>query len=195
MPGDREFYAGLAEDRRVLEIGAGTGRVTEAIAAVARSVVAIEYAPAMLRRAADRLAHMETVRLLLADARALPLLGEFDLVALPYRVIHHLESEERRRLWRSLAAVLAEDGRVAFDSWHGPAPAGGAGRGSPPTTNIGTAELRAELERAGLAAVRTSNGFGGTGTGRSFVRAWIARTSFRTREHTDEVVDNRRIAP
>jgi SAM-dependent methyltransferase len=195
LPGDREFYAGLAEDRRVLEIGAGTGRVTEAMAAEARSVVAIEYAAAMLRRAAGRLAHLENVRLLLADARALPLLGEFDLVALPYRVIHHLEPEERRRLWRSLAALLAENGRVAFDSWHGPAPASRAGRGTPPPTTIGTAELRAELEGAGLAVVRATDGFDETGTDRSFVRAWIARARFRAREHIHEVVDSRPIAP
>ena len=48
LPGDADFYAALARDARVLEVGAGTGRITAALAGVARLVVAVDNAPAML---------------------------------------------------------------------------------------------------------------------------------------------------
>ena len=190
LPGDRAFYAGLAEGRRVLEIGAGTGRITEALARVAPSVVAVDYAPAMLRRAAARLAHLKNVQLLLADARALPLSGAFDLIALPYRVIHHVEPEDRPRLWRSLAALLADDGRIAFDSWHGPTTSGRGGRAAPPAAGIAVSELPAELAAAGLTLVSSAEGFGVTSSERGFSRAWIARASDPAKELIHEVVDS-----
>jgi len=190
LPGDIEFYAGLAAGRRVLEIGAGTGRVTEALAVVARSVVAIDCAPAMLRRAARRLVHVAGVTLVLADARALPLVGSFDLIALPYRVIHHFAPDERRRLWRSLATLLGDGGRIAFDSWHGPVSDERAGHGAPPTTAIDVAEIPAELAATGLTAREMASAFGATATEQSFVRVWIARASVRASEHIHDRVDS-----
>lgn len=190
LPGDREFYAGLAKGRRVLEVGAGTGRITEAIAQVARSVVAVDYASAMLRRAAARLAHLQNVDLLLTDARALPLLGPFDLIALPYRVIHHVEPEDRPHLWRSLAALLAEDGRIAFDSWHGPISSGRGSGATPPVVSIPIAEILVELAAAGLAVSGVSVGFEISSANRDFGRAWTTQRSNRAREHIHEMVDS-----
>jgi SAM-dependent methyltransferase len=173
VPGDLSFYAGLATGGDVLEIGAGTGRVTDALAAVARSVVAIDYAPAMLQRASIRLAHHTKVCLLVADARALPVRGPFDLIALPYRVIHHVDADDRRWLWRSLGALLADDGRIAFDSWHGP-PAGNRDtRSGPPVAAIRIVDAVAEITGAGLTVASMTAGFGCDHTRASLSRTWI----------------------
>ena len=190
LPGDLAFYAGLAAGRRVLEIGAGTGRVTKAMAVVARSVVAIDYAPAMLCRAAGRLAHVAAVRLVLADARALPLAGSFALIALPYRVIHHFVPDERRRLWRSLTHLLADDGLIAFDSWHGPTSGERAGRGAPPAASIDRAEIPAELSAVGLTVRGMGTAFSAMGTEQSFLGVWIAQPSGRASEHAHDLVDS-----
>ena len=91
LPGDRAYYASLCHGARVLEIGAGTGRVTEAIAGTARSVIAVDNVPAMLAIASRRLHHIPTISLVLADAGNLPFSTEFDRIVLAYRTVQQLE--------------------------------------------------------------------------------------------------------
>ena len=149
VPGDRTFYASLAHGLRVLEIGAGTGRVTAALVGTAAAVVALDPSPAMLGRAAARLARVAGVALVRADGRNLPFNAAFDLVVLPYRVLHHFATPgERARLWREVQQVLVPDGRIAFDTWHGwfASP----GLGGPPMTPLKEATIRAELAEAGF---------------------------------------------
>src|SRR5690606_14485060 len=117
---DVPFYTRLAADAGgpVLQPGAGTGRVTEALArarhhgvagdaspavparaeerpALARAghhVVAVDASPAMLARAEERLAAAgvkDDVRLLEADMRALDLGERFPLVVAPFNVLMH----------------------------------------------------------------------------------------------------------
>jgi SAM-dependent methyltransferase len=173
VAGDLAFYTHLAVGRVVLEIGAGTGRMTEALSAVARSVVAVDYATAMLERARVRLAHCMNVALIAADARALPVLGEFDLVVLPYRVVHHLDAEERWVMWQSVAALLADRGLVAFDTWHGPMSGSRLRAGEPPAAAISVKSVPAEVMAGGLAVMHTCDGFPGQRAAASFGRSWI----------------------
>src|SRR5690606_8801449 len=57
LGGDVDIYAALAPDGgSVLELGAGTGRVTFALAERGRCVVGVDLSPAMLEKAAARLA-------------------------------------------------------------------------------------------------------------------------------------------
>jgi len=98
---DLAFYRRLAEDQAgpVLELGAGTGRVTLALAALGLPLVAVEPHPAMRARAAERLAAAavtqpelaERVRLVDADARTLELDERFALVLAPFNTLMHLE--------------------------------------------------------------------------------------------------------
>jgi ubiquinone/menaquinone biosynthesis C-methylase UbiE len=60
------------QDRRVIEVGAGTGRVTRLLLQAGAEVVATEPAAAMLEVARARLGAQERLRLVLADASALP---------------------------------------------------------------------------------------------------------------------------
>ena len=173
VPGDAAFYADLARGRRVLEIGAGTGRVTAALAAAAQLLVALDGAPAMLEIAARRLWGERRASLILADARALPVCGPFDLAVLAYRTLQHLSDGERSRLLRDLRDVLAPDGVLAFDTWHGPAPVGRAAQ--PALVSVAEFTVATELIHAGFCILRVDGGFRGEPAElSSFVRVWHA---------------------
>jgi SAM-dependent methyltransferase len=64
--------AGVGAGDLVLEIGAGSGVLTEALARRAGRVVAVGYDPRLADRARARLAGFGNVRVLTADALALP---------------------------------------------------------------------------------------------------------------------------
>jgi SAM-dependent methyltransferase len=80
-----------------LEIGCGTGELTEKLAARAGRVVALDLSPEMLSAAGVRCAHLPNVELVHADALTHPLEPEsFDVIA-SVAAFHHLP----------LAAMLA----------------------------------------------------------------------------------------
>jgi ubiquinone/menaquinone biosynthesis C-methylase UbiE len=173
LPGDVEYYAGLARGRRVLEIGAGTGRVTAALAEVAQSVVALDNAPAMLAIARQRLtASVFTSALLLSDARALPVSGPFDLAVLAYRSLQHIDHDDRPVLLRALRCLLAPGGVLAFDTWHGHISR--SPRLGPVIMPVTDARLRAELAGAGFTTVHVAGGFRGEVCDHAAVRVWQA---------------------
>ena len=64
--------AGVGTGDLVVEVGAGTGVLTEALARRAGRVVAVEYDPRLAERARARLAGFGNVRVVTADALALP---------------------------------------------------------------------------------------------------------------------------
>lgn len=94
---DLGFYRRLAEDQAgpVLELGAGTGRVTLALATTGLNVVALEPNAAMLERAQARLevaarrdpGLLERVHLVRGDARRLALQTRFALVIAPFNTL------------------------------------------------------------------------------------------------------------
>lgn len=103
---------------RVLELGAGAGRLTVALAGTGAQVTAVERDPAMLealrRRVGDRADGR--VDVVAADATALPAgLGPFDLVVAATSVLNELPTpRDRGALLRAAADVLAPGGRVAL---------------------------------------------------------------------------------
>ncbi len=120
---DVAFYrAACAGAESVLELGAGEGRVSLALAADGARVVAVEQAVAMLagleaRRAeapAEVAARVEPVR---ADATTLRLEARFGRVILPFNVIAHFHDDAALGALLAVArAHLAPGGRVALDS-------------------------------------------------------------------------------
>src|SRR4051795_10689215 len=81
--GDGELWAWAASAPpgcRVLELGAGTGRATTALARTAGRVVASELAPEMIARARRRLGGTSNVWLVAADMRESAFKPRFDLV-------------------------------------------------------------------------------------------------------------------
>lgn len=118
---DLPFYVRLADDlgSPVLELGAGTGRVTESLARAGHDVVAVDVATAMLDRARQQLAVAgltERVQVIEADMRTLELGRQFPLVIAPFNTLMHLYTLAEQDA--ALAAVRAhlEPGAVfAFD--------------------------------------------------------------------------------
>lgn len=121
LAGDVEIYAGLAPvGSPVLELGAGTGRVTFALAALGHPIVGVDLAPAMLAQAqakrtglpADVAARTE---LRLGDMTALDLKRTFSLVICPYFTLAHVPAGAAwRNTFATAARHLATGGLAAF---------------------------------------------------------------------------------
>lgn len=121
---DVTFYRELARRRgadRILELGAGSGRVTVPLARDGRQVVAIERSGAMLARLRDRIARLPPA----AAARITPVAGDlrsfsagrrFPLAIAVFNVLEHLYTRgEVAACLQRIAAHLEPGGAFAFD--------------------------------------------------------------------------------
>jgi ubiquinone/menaquinone biosynthesis C-methylase UbiE len=107
---------------RVVELGAGTGVLTERLAEHAGSLVALDRSPAMLELARHRLASGARLALALAEHRTLPLAsGCADLVVAAFSldsVVYGSDETSWRaelgRTLRELARLVAAGGAVAI---------------------------------------------------------------------------------
>jgi SAM-dependent methyltransferase len=116
---DVRFYVdeGVRSGGPVLELGVGTGRIAVPIAAAGIEVVGVDLSAGMLEVARER-AELAGVAVDLreGDMRDPPVEGEFPLVAIPFRSLLHMETEEdRRAALRAVRARLAPTGRFVFD--------------------------------------------------------------------------------
>jgi SAM-dependent methyltransferase len=111
------FWRGVARDhapRRILEIGAGLGRITAELARVAPAVgldVSLEMLSAASRRTGAR-----SARYVAADARRATFEPVFDLIVAPGDPISHMTTRaDRRRALRAIALQLAPGGTFVLD--------------------------------------------------------------------------------
>jgi SAM-dependent methyltransferase len=118
--GDLPFWESMA--RRwsagsILELGCGTGRVTQVLTARA-AVIAVDVLVEMLDHAAQR---APKARLVAADVRRFALRTQFDLVVLADDPMAHLTStDDRTRAMESIRDHLAADGRVVLEGLYRP---------------------------------------------------------------------------
>ncbi len=123
---DVTFYRELARKRlggggRVLELGAGSGRVTSALARDGHEVVAIDRSRPMLDRLRARVAKLPRAvarRITVAegDLRDFSADGTFPLAIAAFNVLEHLYTRgEVDACLRRVAAHLAPHGAFAFD--------------------------------------------------------------------------------
>jgi SAM-dependent methyltransferase len=107
---DIEAYAKLAPPGgSVLELGAGSGRITVALAERGLHVTGIDISPAMLakaeaRRGAAPTAVAERIVLRRADMTAIDLKRTFDLALAPYFTLAHVPAGAA---WRNVFTVMA----------------------------------------------------------------------------------------
>lgn len=110
LAGDLEIYAGLCPPGgAILELGAGTGRLTFALAERGFSVMGVDIAPAMLAQANAKRAELDPavarrVELKRGDMTALDLKQAFDLVICPYFTLAHVP---RGAAWKNTFATAA----------------------------------------------------------------------------------------
>ena len=120
---DVTFYRELARERSgpILELGAGSGRVTVALARDGHEVVAIDQAPAMLARLRARVdalpkAAAARIKIVRGDLRSFAVPGKFGLAIAAFNVVEHLYTRgEVAACFACVAAQLALGGGFAFD--------------------------------------------------------------------------------
>ena len=120
---DVGFYVQLAVESGgpVLEIGVGSGRIAVPTALAGVRVVGIDTSPTMLELTRQRAEALELpIEVHEADMRALPDLGTFPLVTIPFRALLHLRATTTSAIGSSRAAGerLEPGGRLAFDVFH-----------------------------------------------------------------------------
>jgi SAM-dependent methyltransferase len=108
--GDEDIYAGLApEAGTILELGAGTGRLTIGLAARGFRVCGVDISPVMLSQAEARVTGLppdlrERIELRRGDMTSLDLKRTFDLVICPFFTLAHVPTGAA---WRNTFAVAA----------------------------------------------------------------------------------------
>lgn len=113
-----EYLDGLLPAGRYLEVGPGTGRVTEFLLKKADSLQAVDISAQMLEQLRTRLGEPATLQTAVMDIERLPSLpgyGTFD-VCVSMRVVPHLP--ELVRALSLLRGSVAPGGRVVFDLWN-----------------------------------------------------------------------------
>lgn len=121
---DVTFYRELANRRgaaRILELGAGSGRVTIPLARDGHQVVALDQSKAMLGKLRARVEALPgsaaaRVKVVEGDLRDFTVAGKFPLVIAAFNVLEHLYTRgELDACLRRVAAHLAPGGAFAFD--------------------------------------------------------------------------------
>jgi SAM-dependent methyltransferase len=121
---DVTFYREIARRRgadQILELGAGSGRVTVPLARDGHHVVALDQSEAMLGRLRDRVAHLppaaaRRITPVIGDLRTFTVSGRFPLVIAAFNVIEHLYTRgEITACLQRIAAHLAPGGAFVFD--------------------------------------------------------------------------------
>lgn len=117
---DVPFYVRLATDEAgpLLELGSGTGRLTEALLAAGQSVTGVELSASMLERAVARVGERAT--LLSGDIRKLEQTGlepgSFRLCLAPFNVLMHLYTlADQDACLEGVYRLLEPGGMLALD--------------------------------------------------------------------------------
>jgi len=104
---------GLSSHSSVLEIGCGIGTLTGLLAAKAGKVLAVDISPESIARAKQRLGKYSNLSLLVSDMSDFSTTEKFDFVVLP-DVLEHIPVEQHASLFKTIATVLKDDGRVCI---------------------------------------------------------------------------------
>ena len=110
----------LGENDRVLEVGAGSGVLTEVLFPRVESLLATDFAPRMIEVLRERLEELgaTNVRCEVMDGQALELEdSSFDAAACSFALMLF---PDRRKGFAELRRVVRPDGRVAVSGWAGP---------------------------------------------------------------------------
>ena len=110
-----DAVAPAATSGRILDIGVGTGRTTEALRALSRDYVGVDYSSEMIRAARQR---YPDVDFQCTDARDLSEFpsGSIDLVWFSFNGIDYVSHEDRLQILKEIYRVTAPGGLFCFSS-------------------------------------------------------------------------------
>lgn len=129
---DIDFYQSLAaalareqssDSLKIIELGAGSGRITLKLAAAGHHVTAVEISPAQLRKLCTRISESgldRQIEVVEADMRHIAALfseNSFDMMLIPFRGMLHV-TKEREQIFGIARTLLRENGVLAFDVFH-----------------------------------------------------------------------------
>lgn len=112
---DLEFFRGEVSRVAgpVLELMAGTGRVSDGIVEVAANLTCVDISLPMLRVLRRKLMEKELPQVVCGDVRRLPLRRHFHLVIIPFNSFSELtEQADQRRVLMEINRVLVPGGRL-----------------------------------------------------------------------------------
>lgn len=98
----------LDENKTVLEIGVGTGRLAIRVAPLCGEFYGVDISTKTLERAKENLAEFENVRLTCADFLSYEFNGTFDVV---YSSLTFMHIEDKQRAVNKIAGLLNDAGR------------------------------------------------------------------------------------
>ena len=101
----------------VLDAGCGTGRITEALVALGRPIIALDYSEACLRRMLARTAGAEVLAVQ-SDLRHLPIRDGVMSAATCIETYSQFREDDRRRIVGELGRVLAPDGLLSISAFN-----------------------------------------------------------------------------
>lgn len=161
IAGDLDAYAGLAQGpARILELGAGTGRVAIDLARRGHSVVGLDISAPMLAQAEAKHAALDPdtaarLRFVRGDMAALAVGEQFDLVLATYYALAHLPAGTAwRNTFKGVADHLRPGGLAAF---HMPLSAKMGAAPPPPTQAVRREAIEGGRELVLFVAGRTFN--------------------------------------
>jgi len=111
--GEPELAHALFPGGRVLDLGAGTGRIADPLVALGHDVLAVDSS-------AEMLAAVRSARTHRARIEDLDLAERFDVVLLASNLVNTPDAAQRSALLATARRHLADDGRVLLQ-WHEPA--------------------------------------------------------------------------
>lgn len=101
----------LSEDKSVLEVGVGTGRLAIRVAPNCGRFVGIDISPKTIERARENLAEYKNVELICDDFMTHEFIGSFDIV---YSSLTFMHIEKKQTAVNKIASLLSADGRFVL---------------------------------------------------------------------------------
>jgi ubiquinone/menaquinone biosynthesis C-methylase UbiE len=111
-------YSGNIYNKRILDIGCGTGRTTFILKDLSKEYTGIDYSAEMIAYCENIFKCGENVRFIPCDVRNMRIFGDgqFDFVLVSYNGLDYIDHEGRRIALSEIHRVLREDGMFVFSS-------------------------------------------------------------------------------